>query len=285
MVELVGISAWLAQREATVPALRPGCEKRIQWAAKEDRQTQWSVVFIHGFSASPGELSPMPQMIALNLRANLFLTRLTGHGQDGAAFGASTYEAWQKDANEAFEIGAAIGERVIVMACSTGCTLASLALASGLKAAGVVYVSPNFGLHNKVAQFTLDLPFIRYCGHLLAGREQSFEVENDLHAQYWTTRYPTSAVYPMGEAVRRARRIDYGALKMPAFFALNDKDQVINASKAKKVMAAWGGSVTHLPLVQGPEDDKMGHVMAGDAFSPNQTETLAELILDWAHCI
>ena len=75
-----------------------------------------TVVFIHGFSASPGELSPMPQMIALNLRANLFLTRLTGHGQDGAAFGASTYEAWQKDANEAFEIGAAIGERVIVMA-------------------------------------------------------------------------------------------------------------------------------------------------------------------------
>ena len=81
MVELAGISAWLAQREATVPALRPGCEKRIQWAAKEDRQTQWSVVFIRGFSASPGELSPMPQMIALNLRANLFLTRLTGHWQ------------------------------------------------------------------------------------------------------------------------------------------------------------------------------------------------------------
>lgn len=89
----------------------------------------------------------------------------------------------------------------------------------------------------------------------------------------------------MGEAVRRARRIDYGALKMPALFALNDKDQVISASKAKKVMAAWGGPVTHVPLVQGPKDDKMGHVMAGDAFSPNQTEPLAERILDWAHRI
>ncbi len=285
MVELAGISARLAQREATVPALRPGCEKRIQWAAKEDRQTPWSVVFIHGFSASAGELSPLPQMIAMALRANLFFTRLSGHGQDGAAFGASTYEAWQKDADEAFEIGRAIGEKVIVIGCSTGCTLASLSLASGHKAAGIVHVSPNFGLRHKLAQLTLDLPLVKYYGHLLAGRERSFPIENERHAQFWTTTYPISAVYPMGEAVRRARKIDYSKLRTPALFALNDKDQVISPKRAKSVMSAWGGPVTHVPLIQGPKDDKMGHVMAGDVFSPGQTEPLAERILDWVHRI
>ena len=285
MVELAGISARLAQREATVPALRPGCEKRIQWAAKEDRQTPFSVVFIHGFSASAGELSPLPQIIAKALRANLFFTRLAGHGQDGVAFGASTYPEWQADADEAFEIGGAIGERVIVIGCSTGCTLAALSLAGGQKAAGMVHISPNFGLRNVFGQLILDLPFIKHYGHLIAGKDRSFPVINEGHAQYWTTSYPTSAVYPMGEAVRRARKIDYSKIRTPAFFALNDKDKVISPKRAKKVMAAWGGPVTHLPLIQGPNDDENGHVMAGDVFSPNQTEPLAERILDWINTI
>lgn len=285
LVELAGISARLAQREATVPALRPGCEKRIQWAAKEDRQTPFSVVFIHGFSASAGELSPLPQIIAKALRANLFFTRIAGHGQDGAAFGASTYPEWQADADEAFEIGRAIGERVIVIGCSTGCTLASLSLAKGQKAAGMVYISPNFGLRNVFGQFILDLPFIKHYGHLIAGQERSFPIINEGHAQYWTTTYPTSAVYPMAEAVRRARKVDYAGIRTPAFFALNDRDKVISPKRAKRVMKAWGGPVTHLPLVQGPDDDENGHVMAGDVFSPKQTEPLAERILDWINTI
>lgn len=285
MVELAGIAARLAQREATVPALRPGCEKRIQWAAKEDRQTPYSVVYIHGFSASSGELSPLPQILAKALRANLFFTRLAGHGQDGAAFGTSTYDAWMADTVEAFDIGQAIGERVIIVACSTGCTLTSLALAQGQKAAGVVFVSPNFGLRSAVGQFVLDLPFVKHYGHLLAGRERSFPIHNEGHAQYWTTRYPISAVYPMGEAVRKACKIDYSSLKTPAFFALNDKDKVINPKRAEKVIRAWGAPVTHLKLQQGPTDDEMGHVMAGDVFSPNQTEPLAEHILDWINKI
>jgi len=33
--------------------------------------------------------------------------------------------------------------------------------------------------------------------------------------------------------------------------------------------------------VQGPDDDAMGHVMAGDVFSPAQTEPLVAAILRW----
>ncbi|MCW1950344.1 MAG: hypothetical protein KIH44_003135 [Octadecabacter sp.] len=34
-------------------------------------------------------------------------------------------------------------------------------------------------------------------------------------------------------------------------------------------------------LVQGPSDDKMGHVLAGDVFSPNQTAPLADRMIAW----
>jgi len=60
---------------------------------------------------------------------------------------------------------------------------------------------------------------------------------------------------------------------------------VISPKAAMRVMQAWGGPVTHLPLIQGPNDDDMGHVMAGDVFSPDQTEPLAARILDWARQI
>lgn len=282
MAELSGIAQRVAASEAVVPNLRSGCEKQIIWSGSADQQTPISVVFIHGFSASLGEIRPVPDIVAKALGANLFFTRLTGHGQDGAAFGKATLEEWRADVREALDIAQAIGERVIVIGCSTGCTLTTLALAEGAKPVGVVFVSPNFGLRHKLGQFLLDLPGVRHFGHFIAGKERTFPVLSGAHARYWTTTYPISAVYPMGAAVAAARKIDYGKITTPALIAMNDVDQVISPKAAKSVMRRWGGPIVHVPLIQTEDDDKMGHLMAGDVFSPNQTVPLAARILDWA---
>lgn len=285
MHDLAGIDAWLAQREATVPALRPNCAKQIIWAGEAEQKTPISVVFIHGFSATKEELRPLPDLVAQGLKANLYLARLRGHGQDGAAFAAATYDTWLADTHEAIEIAQTIGERVIIIACSTGCTLASVALAKGDKVAGIAQVSPNFGLRHRLAQMLLDVPGVRHFGHLIAGRTRSFPVQSPAHNAYWTTTYPTKAVYTMADAVRAARAADFASLSTPALFAINPDDQVISPKAAARVMQRWGGPVTHVPLVQGPTDDAMGHVMAGDIFSPSQTAPLARRILDWARQI
>ena len=285
MADLAGIAERIAAAEALVPNLREGCEKQVIWADKPNQKTPISVVFIHGFSASAGELRPLPDIVAKGLGANLFFTRLRGHGQDGAAFGAAKFDEWLSDTIEAFEIAQTIGDRVVVIGCSTGCTLAALAMAKGQKPMAAVFVSPNFGLRHKIGQFLLDLPGIRHFGHLIGGKTRSFPVLNELHAQYWTTSYPVSAVYPMRDAVIAARRIDHAQIKTPVLFALNDDDQVISPKAAKSVMRKWGGPMHHIPLIQTADDDAMGHVMAGDVFSPNQTEPLAQQILDWLRSI
>ena len=121
MRDIAQIEAEIAASEAQVPNLRPGCEKRIIWAGNAGVQTEFAVLFIHGFSASPEEIRPLPDQVAADLGANLHFTRLTGHGQDGPAMGRATLGAWQADVAEALEIAETIGKRVIVIGCSTGC--------------------------------------------------------------------------------------------------------------------------------------------------------------------
>jgi esterase/lipase len=287
MYDLKTLDTDLATAEAQVPNLREGCAKSVTWSGDAGVQTDIAVVFIHGFSATCGELRPLPEMIATALGANLFATRLMGHGQDGAAMGTATLDGWRADVREAIAIGRTIGKRVLVIGCSTGGTLTALGLtngdiAEGPDLIGVCFVSPNFGLRHKIAQLFLDLPFSEHWAPYLIGQNRKFDIVNDQHARFWTTTYPTKSVKPMGDAIRAVRRADLTKVVTPLFMAVNADDQVIDPGRARQVLMKWGGPAFKLGLVQTPDDDAMGHVMAGDVFSPGQTAPLAARIVQWA---
>ena len=281
MHNIATLSADLARAEAQVPHLRPGCEKRILWAGKDGMRTDYAVLFIHGFSASAEEIRPLPDLVAADLGANLHFTRLSGHGQDGDAMGQATLADWRADVAEALEIAQTIGERVIVIGCSTGCTLATLALAEGEKVHAMVHVSPNFGLSNRLVQGLLDLPMAEKWAHIVAGRERSFTEHSDAHAAYWTLRYPTKAVHTMADAVRAALDAPVETITTPALFCYNEADQVVSARATHKIIKRWGGPTAEYLMQQTPDDDAMGHIMAGDIFSPGQTQPAVARILAW----
>jgi len=50
--QLGELDTWLAQQESHVDHLRKGTEKEIVWLSNRHEKTPWSVVYIHGFSAS-----------------------------------------------------------------------------------------------------------------------------------------------------------------------------------------------------------------------------------------
>lgn len=279
--DLDQLDAWIAADEAATGGIRPNCEKQIVWADGMAK-TQLSIVYIHGFSATAGEVRPLPDMIAKALGANLYFTRLEGHGQDGEAMGKPRLPDWERDMVQALEVGAALGDGVILMGCSTGCTLITTALAQGAMAKGVVFVSPNYGLRHRIAQFLLELPMVRKWGPLLVGRTQNIETISPANSALWTLQYDTQAVFTMADAVRTSLASPIEAIKTPAYFAYCDVDKVVNPSRTKRVMARWGGAIREDVLVRGETDDKMGHVMAGDVFSPAQTAPLADRIIDWA---
>ena len=283
MSELIHIAGRVAAREAAAnPPVRKGCEARIIWAGEAATQTDLCLVFIHGFSASPEEIRPVPDKVAAALGANLYFARLTGHGQGGPAMATATLEAWRKDVGDALRVGRALGRRILLMGCSTGATLCTLAAAGGAELAGMVHVSPNFGLRNRLAQTLLDLPGVGTWGPWLTGRERYFAPINAENEAFWTTRYPTRAVVPMGEAIRAVRAAKLGTITAPGLFVLCPDDKVVSAAETAKVMARWGGPTARHLVTPGPADDPNCHVIAGDVFSPGQTEGVVAATLAWS---
>src|SRR5688572_20313702 len=75
------LAAFIQQKEAQ-HRLRPGNEARIIWAGAEGQKTPYSVVYLHGFSASEKEGDPVHRDFAALNGYNLYLSRLDEHGID-----------------------------------------------------------------------------------------------------------------------------------------------------------------------------------------------------------
>lgn len=272
---------YLAQKEAAFTNIRPGQQKEIIWAGAAGTKTPLAIVYVHGFSASSGEVRPLPDLVAKALGANLFYTRLAGHGQDGPAMATGSVSAWANDYAEAIAIGRMIGKRVVVMATSTG---GSLAVAEAPNAnvsdgiAALVLISPNFGVQAR-GSFLLTIPWGKQIAELIIGKERSFEPRNERQAQLWTTRYPTAAVLPMGKLVELANATDPATIKIPALFIISDGDTVVRPELTRSAEQRWGGP--HQLVVVTNAEDPDQHVIAGDTLSPGVTTGLATQIVDW----
>ena len=124
------LDAYLTESERDVPALRPGDAKSVVWRDPDTRErTEVSIVYLHGFSADRHEVEPLITDLARDLQANVYFTRLRGHGRDGVGMLEPSAADWLVDTAEAIAIGGRIGEKVVVVATSTGGTLALWAAA------------------------------------------------------------------------------------------------------------------------------------------------------------
>lgn len=277
------IDLYLAASEARFDDITPGTQKRIQWAGQAGARTTYSIVYIHGFSATSEEIRPVPDNVAQALGANLYYTRLAGHGRGGDAMTEATVPAWINDYAEAVAIGARLGDRVIVMTTSTGGTIAALGAFDARieqDLAGIIFVSPNFRVANPSAGI-LTLPLVRYWGPAVAGAERSFEAANPEHERFWTTRYPTLALLPMAASVQAAGLMPFSETTVPALFMFSDDDQVIDHSVTREVAAEWGGPVEIINPELSADADPYAHVIAGDIISPGMTAPVQEAMIRW----
>ena len=278
-----GVGAYFKRVESAYSDITPGTEKRAVWAAEPEVRTPLSVVYIHGFSGTSEEIRPVPDRVAQALGANLVYTRLAGHGRPGAAMAEPTVNDWMQDLAEALAAARKVGERVVVIATSTGATLmtaAALDAEMSRDVAGIVMVSPNYGINHPVAAL-LTWPAARYWLPLLAGKERSFPARSPEHERFWTTSYPSGAAMPMAALVKAVVALKVEETQIPALFWFSEQDQVVRPDLTSGVSARWGGPVKVQNHDPGPDDDPYAHVMAGDVMSPGQTDRAVQDILSW----
>ncbi|KIC35322.1 alpha/beta hydrolase [Leisingera sp. ANG-M7] len=278
-----GVQVYFESVESRFDDITPGTEKRVVWAGQAETRTPVSVLYIHGFSATSEEVRPVPDRVAAGLGANLVFTRLTGHGRTGVAMLEGTPKAWMQDTAEALAAAAHVGDRVVVIANSTGAALATVAaldtdLAQNIDA--MVLMSPNYGLNSVFAPL-LTWPAARYWLPPLAGREIELPVRSEAYERFWTTRYPSQAVLPMAAMVNAVREMDLSDTDVPVLFWYSVGDKVVRPDLAAEVAAAWGGPVAVSLVPPGAADDVHGHILAGDIVSPSQTQATVDGILNW----
>jgi alpha-beta hydrolase superfamily lysophospholipase len=273
--------AWLADGEARFDDITPGVEKRILWAGDAGVPTDEVVVYIHGFSATSEEIRPVPDRVADALGANLLYWRLAGHGRTGDAMAEATAGDWIEDMAQALAVAGELGDRVTVIATSTGGTLAAIAATLPELAPQIdrlVLISPNFEVAHPAARL-LTWPAARAWVPVVAGRERGFQPLNEAQGRYWTTRYPTVATLPMAALVDHARGLDYSGVDIPTLFLFSDADQVVRAEATREVAGRWGGAPVLSPQDVPPGNDPMSHVIAGDILSPSMTPAVTDEIL------
>ena len=280
MIDIEDIDSLLESQEKMVKGLRPGTEKKVLWTQGNGIKSKTSIVFIHGFSASRVEIDPVVDLIAAELSANVYFTRLRGHGQDGKALGEATYEQLLDDTIEAIEIGKSIGDDVVLMGCSTGCSLIHIALDQDHEIKAAIYISPNFGPKPIKAQ-ALRIPGAKFLVPLVFGQEHSFVAKNDEYTTCWTTKYPTKALFTIKTTVLASHQVDHQAIKVPIMMWFSDEDKVVNAKWTRKIASMMGDNVTlHNPSLT-DQDDPSHHGIIGDILSPSQTIIAVKKIINW----
>ncbi len=272
---------YLAQSEARYSDVVPGAEKTIIWANAAKAKTPLSIVYLHGYSATRQETAPLCDKLAARLGANLFYTRLSGHGRTGAALAAATSNDWLNDTMEALEIGKRIGDRVIVIGNSTGGTLATWLAEQPQTESVLCYIllSPNFGPHEASSE-VLTWPWARHFVAMLVGPEFSWTPANELQDRYWTHRYPSTALVAMMGLVKYVRESDLKNINKPVLVIYSPHDAVVNTQQIECRFAEIGsGNKQLVPITYSVNN--LNHVLAGDILAQSNTVRIEQIILDY----
>lgn len=105
----------------------PGNEERLE--KYSSGKAPVAILYLHGFGASRAEGEAVVDVLAKELSANVYYARLPGHGGAKDAHAAARYEEYFERIEEAFHYTRPLGEKMVLMASSTGALL-SLWLAS-----------------------------------------------------------------------------------------------------------------------------------------------------------
>ena len=276
--------SWLAEREEDVDrryGIVPGTMKRIGWHGEAGRRTEYAVVFVHGFSGSRGGFAPVPELVAASLGANLFETRLAGHGRETARMENVSAEDWLADTLEALAVGARLGEKIVLIGVSTGATLA-IALADHElfdSVDSLILVSPNLGVDAAAAPW-LTRPFGPLLARAMVGEYREFKPHNEAQARLWTTRYPTANLVEMMRLVNVARD-KLGVVTVPrALLVYSLKDRVVSPSMYLEAFEQLPAGTRERYEVS-DSDDPDWHLLAGDVLSPRSSAPLAGRIAEF----
>ncbi len=253
--------------------LKPDNEARIIWAL-DHTPTEYSMVYLHGNGASQEEGDPIHEALAHRYGCNLFLARLSDHGivSDNPMKDIKA-EEWMQSALDALMVGRKLGQKVILVSCSTGSTLA-LYLASRYPdlVDGHIMLSPNVDVYDPRSALLVK-PYGLQIARKITGSEFYGWKAPGPAQSYWYTRYRIEALCTLksiiNETMTEATFRDVKDPVLMLYYYRDDdhQDDVVSVKRMKEMFSQLG-----TPANQKQEyalADANTHIIGSDIFNPN----------------
>lgn len=252
------------------PDMLPDNRSELLWFGEKEK-TEYSIVYLHGYSASPKEGEPVHKELAKRYGCNIYLARLPDHGiQDREVFANLTPKAMIDCAKEAIAIGQLIGEKVILLSTSTGSTLSTYLTAHNPDLVhSLIMYSPNFQLFDPKTKLAMQPWGMKILKTLIGEyRQPPFSEEAKL---YWTDEYRieglSALIYLVNETMTDAifKKID-----KPYFIGYwykneEEMDKVISIERIKEFDKLTATSENQKRIV--PFADVNAHVICSPIMS------------------
>ncbi|MEJ6681744.1 MAG: alpha/beta hydrolase [Flavobacteriales bacterium] len=220
--------------------IKPDNESVLIWADSPASKTEYALVYLHGFSASPGEGNPVNRDIAEDYGMNIYIPRLAHHGLNsnepllefsGVDFINSTYEA--------IKLAELLGEKVIVMSCSTGGTASLYSIAySDVNVHSQIMYSPNISLSDPKASL-LTMPWGLQIARLVKGSHYNIWELPDDAVKYWYGKYRLEAVVELQNMLETSMTpTTFSKISVPTFISYyyeddENQDEVVSVEAIK----------------------------------------------------
>lgn len=222
------------------PLIKEGNSEEIKWSFYNEK-TEYSIVYLHGFSASHEEGAPIHEKIGKFLHANVYLSRLPMHGlNDSLAFEHLTPKALVDYAKEAVKIGKSIGNKVIVMSCSTGGTLSAYLAAADPEIDALVMFSPNFELHDSNSKL-LTKPWGLQMARMIKGGDYHTWAAPEKARPFWYWKYRLEGLVALQALIDKTMTEEtFKSIRQPVFVGYfyeneENKDFTVSIDKIREV--------------------------------------------------
>ncbi|MBL6662344.1 MAG: alpha/beta fold hydrolase [Flavobacteriaceae bacterium] len=232
--DLMSLEQWITENENALGNVRSGNASQIIFNDSVPKKTKFSVLYLHGFTASGREGEPVHRDIAKALGANLYIPRLYGHGLEETEpmLGFNNEDFWESG-KEALAVAKQLGEKVIVLGTSHGGAL-SLSLATDPDIAALCLFGPNIAVYDPKAKL-LSKPWGLQIARLVKGGNYHYMVtSNEEKKNYWTTKARLESLIHMQKFLDvKMRKATFKKVQAPVFLGYyykNDslQDQVVS---------------------------------------------------------
>jgi pimeloyl-ACP methyl ester carboxylesterase len=274
-LSIQNVETYLAEKEKGFP-IKPDLQSQVVWADSTKSQTEFVVVYLSGFGAAWPEAEPVHRNFAKHFGYNLYLPRFYEHGLNvpgDSVFDDLTPEKMVLSANEALAVGRLLGKKMILMATSTGATLA-IYLAEQNDIASFILLSPNLGIDHRLGTDFLDGPWGKAIARFSIGSTvYKWKPRNTKEDELWSTSYRIEGLMAMRRLIRFIDRPEVlKNIEQPVFLAYYPKDRVISVASIERLYPNFPNAV--VKTFPQANHHVIGSVYLSDSYQEVQKEVI-----------